>query len=189
MNSFPKFWPVAIAVLGVFLFIFGQVYRSGYLAGSAFILFAFILTAMHNRHWQRKQYRGQLIGYLIALAGLVLATLGYWQLALDPESSTLADQIFLNWVSPGQFILLPIGLILFGVYIQQAPELPVWGKPVTLVVGMVGFVGILPTILNWFGYSGFLFLAELSGLVMFLGWILIGLVLWREAVTPAEGRT
>jgi hypothetical protein len=187
MISSPKIWPVAVAILGIFLFIAGQVYLSGYLAGMAFILFAFILNAMHNRHWERKKYRGQLIGYLVALAGLVLATLGYWQLALDPESSTVADQVFLNWVSPGQFILLPLGLILFGVYIQQAPELPIWGRPVTLVVGLVGFVGVLPTILNWFNYGDFLFLAELSGLVMLLGWILIGVVLWREAVTPAEG--
>ena len=186
MKLAPKIWPVAVAVLGVFLFIFGQSFRSGYLTGMAFILFAFILTAMHNRHWEPKKYRGQLIGYLIALAGLMMATLGYWQLALDPESSAVADQIFLNWVSPGQFILLPIGMILFGVYIQQAPELPIWGRPVTLVVGLVGFVGILPTILNWFDYGDFLFLAELSGLVMLLGWILIGVVLWREAVAPAE---
>ena len=97
-----------------------------------------------------------------------------------------ADQAIQIFASPGQFILLPLGLILFGVYIQQAPELPVWGRPVTLVVGLVGFVGIMPTILNLFGYDGFLFLAELSGLVLLLGWILIGVVLWREAVTPAE---
>ena len=186
MISPPKFWPVVIAVLGVFLFIAGQSYQSGYLVGMAFILFTFIRTAMHNRHWERKKYRGQLIGYLVALAGLMLATLGYWQSSLDPGSSAAADQTILLYASPGQFILLPLGLILFGVYIQQAPELPVWGRPVTLVVGLVGFVGIMPTILNLFGYSGFLFLAELSGLVLLLGWILIGVVLWREAVTPAE---
>ncbi len=83
--------------------------------------------------------------------------------------------------------MLPVGLILLGVYIQQARQLPDWGKPVTLVVGMVGFVGIIPTIMNSFGNNTFLFLAQLSGIVVLLGWILIGVVLWREAVTPSDG--
>jgi hypothetical protein len=114
MISVPKIWPVAVAVLGVFLFIAGQAYRSGYLVGMAFILFTFILTAMHNRHWEPMKYRGQLIGYLVALAGLVMATLGYWQSALDPGSSAAADQAIQIYASPGQFILLPLGMILFG---------------------------------------------------------------------------
>ena len=186
MKKVVNFWPVAVSVLGVFLFISGQVYRSGYLTGMAFLLFAIILTTIHNRHRERMKYRGQLIGFLVALSGLIISTLGYWQLALDPESVELSERISLIWISPGQFILLPVGLILFGVYIQQAPELPIWGRPVTLVVGLVGFVGILPTILNLFGYGDFIFLAELSGLVMLFGWILIGVVLWREAVAPVE---
>lgn len=114
MKKVVNFWPVAVSVLGVFLFISGQVYRSGYLTGMAFLLFAIILTTIHNRHWERMKYRGQLIGFLVALSGLIISTLGYWQLALDPESVELSERISLIWISPGQFILLPVGLILFG---------------------------------------------------------------------------
>ena len=187
MKSFPKIWPLLAALAGVFLFFAGQAYRSGQMTGLAFVFFIPILTSMHNRHWEPYKYRGQLVGYMTAQAGLLIATLGYWQLTVNPEDSELAERIFLTWISPGQFILLPVGLILFGVYIQQAGQLPDWGKPVTLVAGMVGFVGIIPTIMNSFGNNTFLFLAQLSGIVVLLGWILIGVVLWREAVSLVEG--
>jgi hypothetical protein len=186
MNSIPKIWPFLTALAGVFLFFAGQAFRSGQMTGLAFVLLIPILASMHNRHWEPQKYRGQLLGYVVAQAGLVITTLGYWQLTLRPEDAELAERLFLTWISPGQFILLPTGLILFGIYIQQATQLPDWGKPVTLVVGMVGFVGIIPTILNAFGNDTFLILAQLSGIVVLLGWILIGMVLWREAVRLIE---
>ncbi len=186
MKSPPKIWPFVAAVLGVALFLTGQIYSSGRITGLAFLLFATMLTSMHNRHWLPEKFRGQAAGYFMVLTGLLMSTLGYWQMSLAPDDSEVAQRLVLAWISPGQFVLVPLGLILFGIYIQHAVTIPEWGRPVILVVGVVGFVGILPTILNWFGYGDFMALAELSGLVVMLGWILIGIVLWREAISVAE---
>lgn len=186
MKSLPKFWPVVAALLGVVLFLMGQIYSSGRITGLAFLLFALMLTAMHNRHWLPEKFRGQAAGFFLVLTGLLMTTLGYWQMSMAPEDAEVAERLVLAWISPGQFVLVPLGLILFGVYIQHAQTIPNWGKPVVLVVGIVGFVGILPTIINWFGYREFMILAELSGLVVILGWLLIGIVLWREAIFISE---
>jgi hypothetical protein len=64
-----------------------------------------------------------------------------------------------------------------------------WEIPPTYVVDTVDFVGLIPKILLFaLGNESLLLLAQLSGVIVLLGWILVGFVLWGEAVMLVEGK-
>ena len=95
--------------------------------------------------------------------------------------------VFQNLISPGLHIVLPIGLTAFGLPIIRSNPTGGWRVKVAYYMGIAGLIGIIPTILNWLGYSyAIIAIGALSGMIIILGWVVMGFALIKPTKTVTE---
>ncbi len=80
----------------------------------------------------------------------------------------------------GLIVIVPTGLVLFGIGVIKANVLPPWSRALPLVIGLISllgtFIGIVQMVLrgNTVGEWGLITITFSLG----LGWVLLGYVLW-----------
>lgn len=180
-------WAGPAMMLGGLLFVVVFFVKNNFvfwLAPLALLLLVWGLVAIHVLHASGSRVL-QNIGLLVTILGLAMFFLGgvlIGVIRLPAHHELIEDRVYTLGISPGFHLVLPIGLLLFGLAITRGNVLPRWGRTLLLLMGAVGCLGIPTAILYWSGFDAVvLFLVvAVTGLPLLLGWMPLGYALWSR---------
>lgn len=180
-------WAGPAMMLGGLLFVVVFFVENNFvfwLTPLALLLLVWGLVAIHVQHASGSRVL-QTIGLLVTILGLAMFFLGgvlIGVIRLSAHHELIEDRVYTFGISPGFHLVLPIGLLLFGLAIMRVKVLPRWGRNLLLLMGAVGCLGIPTAILYWSGFDAVvLFLVvAVTGLPLLLGWMPLGYALWSS---------
>ena len=164
-----RYLPVLSSLLAILLYFYGLSVENGYLSSFAWALFAIPLLAYYGRYGQIRN-RIAPIGLAISLSGLAMISYGFLTIETGPIAGLELGNVFQTLISPGLHIVLPIGLFTLGLPIRRSGPKGEWRLQVAYFMGIVGLIGILPTVLNWLGFATLAAIGIFGGIVVTVGW-------------------
>ena len=162
------------------------------ITNAALLLFMVGLVGFHKRQAGRSGKLGTR-GLIVALVGCALMIVGnVFEFGLigsisDRERHVMAMGSLIFGF--GLIVIVPTGLVLFGVGVIKANVLPSWSRALPLNIGLISllgiFIGIVEMVLrgDTVAERGLITIIFSLG----LGWVLLGFALWSDTQeTPAQ---
>lgn len=151
------------------------------ITNAALLLFMVGLVGYYKRQVGRSGKLG-MTGLVVALVGCALMIIGnifeFGLIGSAQERPGIGWEMFILAL----FLVVPAGLVLFGVGVIKAKVLPSWRRALPLVIGLLSVLGIIIDIVQMMLGGDRVVEWGLTTIILSLGlgWVLLGYVLWSN---------